>query len=471
MSAAVRRSELLQIPSATRRQSGFKRPAALITLILLLAPACDLPESPKVVTISNVPTFRPSSPEQVQTVDQAMAAIITVCRDDLRLPVVDPLKVHLYKNTASFASYGNSPWILRSDVAHLTGTADKNKIHINLDKTQHLPWGRAIRVLAHEYGHNVENDLTSVRVHRRWFREGFAEWVAARVVDALGWQAYELTLRRIKLELARHREFIPALSNLSDNRDWNSFTRKPKGAVRAYNLAAAAVDRLIEKKGIASAIQYIRSGDFDPSFGESEAGFRIDLESMGPEFERRQQHEFLMRKPDWKIGYRWIYEETTFGRKATLLAQINKEDSVRGRPVFLVKFGDGEELYDKDTLGFIATMKNGKLTNYRDEPNRMFEWPLQAAKEWKNTYRLRDFETKKTDVIDRTMVVANLEEITVPAGRFISAKIEAYNNESGRLMAEYWYAPGAKWSVKTINYGAENGFARLRELRSFKVDP
>ena len=470
MSAAVRRSELLQIPSATRRQSGFKRPAALITLILLLAPACDLPEPPKVVTISNVPTFRPSSPEQVQTVEQAMAAIITVCRDDLRLPVVDPLNVHLYKNTASFASYGNAPWIFRSDVAHLAGTADKNKMHINLDTTQHLPWGRAIRVLAHEYGHNVENDLTSVRVHGRWFIEGFAEWVAARVVDALGWQAYELTLRRIKLELARHREFIPSLFNLSDDRDWNSFTRKPKGAVMAYNLAAAAVDRLIEKKGIASAIQYIRSGDFESSFGESEAGFKIDLENMGPEFTRQRPREFLMRKPDWKIGYRWNYEETVPGRKTALLAQIHKEDSFRGRLVFLVKFGDGEELYDKDTLGLIATMKNGKLTAYQDDPSQMFEWPLQAAKEWRNTYRRRDVETKKTDVIDRMMVVANLEEITVPAGRLISAKIEAYNNESGRLMAEYWYAPAAKWFVKTINYGGENGFVRLRELRSFKVD-
>src|SRR5262247_4672543 len=144
MSAAVRRSELLQIPSATRRQSGFKRPAALITLIFLLAPACDLPEPPKVVTIANVPTFRPASPEQVQTVEKAMAAIITVCRDDLRLPVVDPLEVRLYKNTASFASYGTKAWIFRNDVAHLAATAEKNKMHINLEKTEHLPWGQAM---------------------------------------------------------------------------------------------------------------------------------------------------------------------------------------------------------------------------------------------------------------------------------------------------------------------------------------
>ena len=116
-------------------------------------------------------------------------------------------------------------------------------------------------------------------------------------------------------------------------------------------------------------------------------------------------------------------------------------------------------------------MKNGKLTTYRDEPNRIFEWPLQAAKEWKNTYRLRDFETKETYVIDRTMVVANLEEITVPAGPIYIGKDRSVQQRERSLDGRYRYAPGAKWSVKTINYGAENGFARLRELRSFKVDP
>ena len=208
-----------------------------------------------------------------------MAAIITICRGELRLPVVDPVEIRLYKNTASFASYGTKAWIFRNDVAHLAATAEKNKMHINLEKTEHLPWGQAMHVLAHEYGHNVENDLTSVKVHSRWFREGFGEWTAARVVDALGWQSYELTLRRIKLELARQRELIPALSKLSNNQDWESFIRKPKESVMAYNLAAAAVGRLIDKNGIVSAIEYFRSGDFESSFGESEAGLMVNLGS------------------------------------------------------------------------------------------------------------------------------------------------------------------------------------------------
>ena len=35
-----------------------------------------------------------------------MAAIMTVCREDLHLPIVDPIQLFLYKDTASFEAYG-----------------------------------------------------------------------------------------------------------------------------------------------------------------------------------------------------------------------------------------------------------------------------------------------------------------------------------------------------------------------------
>ena len=63
-----------------------------------------------------------------------------------------------------------------------------------------------------------------------------------------------------------------------------------------------------------------------------------------------------------------------------------------------------------------------------------------------------------------------MEEVTVPAGTFQAAKIEAYDNKSGRLDAEYWYSPIAKWFVRSINYGVEDGFAREQELVSFKIE-
>ena len=62
-------------------------------MLLSLCLACDIPERPKTTTISNPPAFRPSSPKDVKTPEQALGAIITVCRDALHLPVVNP--VHL----------------------------------------------------------------------------------------------------------------------------------------------------------------------------------------------------------------------------------------------------------------------------------------------------------------------------------------------------------------------------------------
>ena len=75
-------------------------------MLLSLCLACDIPERPKTTTISNPPAFRPSSPKDVKTPEQALGAIITVCRDALHLPVVNPVHLSVYKNTASYAFYG-----------------------------------------------------------------------------------------------------------------------------------------------------------------------------------------------------------------------------------------------------------------------------------------------------------------------------------------------------------------------------
>ena len=469
-----RHGRKLICPFLTKSQANSganKRYVFLITLLVVAAFGCDVPERPRLIAISKPPAFRPSTPNQVQNVEQAMAAIITVCRDDLGLPAVDPIFVHLYKNTASFSFYGSGWRTLPFDVASLPASANENKIHVNLEKMRGESWGTALPLLAHEYAHNVHYALTDGRLRgTRWFAEGFGEWVAARVIDSLGWQSYGVTLHRARRELARHRDLVLGLSWLQDKRDWESLLQKPKGYVRTYGLAFAAVDRLIGKKGLTSAIEYIKSGDFEGSFGESQVAYKTDLGSSGPRVEQPQRSDFAIRKPEWKIGYQWIYQERLPGMKKTLRKQMIKEDFIHNMPVFVVKVDNEEEFYTKETLGLIATKKNDKLSTQRDKPNEFFAWPLEAAKEWRNTYTIKVSENKETGVIDRLMVVPNMEEVTVPAGTFQAAKIEAYDNKSGRLDAEYWYSPIAKWFVRSINYGVEDGFAREQELVSFKIE-
>jgi len=53
-----------------------------IGFLALSLAACGYPERPKVVSVSNQEPFRPTSPREIKSVEQALAAIITVCRDD-----------------------------------------------------------------------------------------------------------------------------------------------------------------------------------------------------------------------------------------------------------------------------------------------------------------------------------------------------------------------------------------------------
>jgi hypothetical protein len=261
------------------------------------------------------------------------------------------------------------------------------------------------------------------------------------------------------------------LSWLQNKRDWESLLQKPKGYVRTYSIAFTAVDRLIEKKGLASAIEYLKSGDFEGSFGESQVAYKVDLRSSGPGLEQAQTGDFAIRKPEWKVGYQWTYEAKLPGTKKTIRKQVIKETSIDHIPVFVVKVEDNqEEFYTKETLGLIATRKNGHLSTQRDKPNEFFSWSLEPAKEWRNTYTIRGLGNKQAGIIDRSMVVQGLGEVKVPAGAFDAVKIEAYDNKSGRLDAEYWYSPAAKWFVKSVNYGADSGYTIQQELLSFRFN-
>jgi hypothetical protein len=190
---------------------------ALVAAALMIL-GCGFPERPEVITISQPPISRPARPSDLKTVEEAMAAVMAVCREDLHLPIVEPLQLFLYKDTASFEAYGQRG-VATNSIAYAQG---KN-LHINLGETRRRR-GKSeflalVTILAHEYGHVIQNAFarTGLKLDLPlWFQEGFADWVAAKVLDSLGWQDYGLTLRRAKLELAHHRDLLTPLDGL----DW-----------------------------------------------------------------------------------------------------------------------------------------------------------------------------------------------------------------------------------------------------------
>src|SRR5215208_7982357 len=93
-------------------------------------------------SISNTRVFKPRTPAEVKTLEDAMAAIMTVTSRELALPVVEPLYIHLHQDTNAFAaSAGRSGNRLSSvTVRFAVAVAQENSFHINLERTKGRSW-------------------------------------------------------------------------------------------------------------------------------------------------------------------------------------------------------------------------------------------------------------------------------------------------------------------------------------------
>jgi hypothetical protein len=358
----------------------------------------------------------------------------------------------------------------------LIAFARGNTLHIDLEKTRGKRWETPIEhlaiieILAHEYGHVIQNALASAGRKTDywpiWFDEGFAGWVAAKVLNSLGWQEYGLALHRAKLELTHNRALLTTLDGL-DWLNWYALVGKPKGYIRTYILAFVAVDRLIEMGGFSMTLQYLKTEDFTKSFHVSRDVFHADFQNYLSTL-KAPNNPIAMQKPNWTVGDQWVYAEKSPEARRTVVREVIREGAFQGIPSYVVKRNKEESFYTKETLGLIATMEEGKLTLRRDKSAQLFSWPLAVGKEWRNAYTEENLKNKSKDTIDLSMVVSTIEEMTVPAGAFQAARIEVYDPKSGHLLFERWYSPQAKYYIKTRAYFTKEGLIE-QDLVSLKV--
>ena len=395
-----------------------------------------------------------------------MATVMTICREDLHLPAADPIEVRLYENAASFASYGKGWRTLPIDLDNITAFTQNRTIHIDLGKTDGEKWEKLIGLLAHEYGHAIEA-VISDRPTSHWFSEGFASWVAARVLHSLGWRDYSLTLERAQIELISNHDRLKRLSDL--DWQWQAISDKPKGYIETYILAFFATARLIDRQGLPATLEYMKSRDFQKSFHMSEeaftADFAVHLSSLIPS---KKTHPAVMQKPDWKIGYQWKYAAKHAGHEPLTTREIVREERFERETAYVIKTEKHEALRPKKTLEQLAIVQAGQLNSKKMGSSRDFSWSLTLGKQWRNKYSWEDLATKTRHSIDSSMVVSEINNVTVPAGTFIAARIQAYDSSSGHLMREYWYSPTTKWIVKLRDY-SDITF-RDAELISFKIE-
>lgn len=437
--------------------------------LFLFLVGCGYPERPRVITLSDAESFRPASPREVKSVEQALAAIVTVCRDDLKLPVVKSFQANLYKNSQSFASFGVDWRALPIDVADTAAFADGTKMHVDLQKmNENSGWATFTWLLAHEYGHNIHHEVAGVIPRTDpWFNEGFAEWVAAKTFDALGWQDYRHSIHRVTKETSRYVDILPRVTTLRDAQAWLRTLGFNYGRILTYSLALVAVDRLIQRKNLASAVPLLSANGFIESLGGSYEEFDRDLLNYLSRYGRRSNNGDLNDPPRWKVGDKWSYEIRRPGQKMVSEREYARRDSFIGIPSYVTKAGATESLYAIDSLTLVATKVDGQYTYRVSNENKVITWPLRENREWPNSFTRENIEVGANRSVSSLMRVVGFENVEVKAGILKAVKIEAYGQESGRLLAEYWYSPDAKWFAKSRMYDRDFSLVE-EELVSFK---
>jgi len=155
------------------------------------------------------------------------------------------------------------------------------------------------------------------------------------------------------------------------------------------------------------------------------------------------------------------------GQTGTVTYKIIREDTFDGIPCFVIHRATSERYYTKDVLGFLARKRGGEVVVKRSAPQQPYAWPLRVGKKWRNVFTLQRVQKGSSTDVDRQVVVSKLEEVTVPAGKFKTFRIEVYRSHDGRLVSEWWYAPDVRSFVKNIRY---LGRGREERLISYKID-
>jgi hypothetical protein len=269
-----------------------RRIASWVLLLLVLAGCATVPGQRGVIDIpiDRGDGVRVTAASDDETVLRAVAALVTT---KFGLPLRAPIKAYVYTSREAFehglvADARVSSAMARDQAAFALGVGTAQGIYLRGDRLHALPVAMRAGVMAHELTHVSQYELAGGRrgYSEQWLREGFAEWVKYRAIEALGFRAYapvrDEIARRVREEFRPGR--FPDLATLIDNKEWIA-ARTASGSVATYGQAFVAVDRLIDRRGPDAAITYFRHAaaskdrdrNFADAFGTPRAQFLADF--------------------------------------------------------------------------------------------------------------------------------------------------------------------------------------------------
>lgn len=164
----------------------------------------------------------------IQDYPTAIDAIVRVLVKDLNLPV-PPHTLELHSSLDEFEAGLIKHLGLKSDLARAMAGFAKAAVGgrvvlVFAPRLADASWPSRIELLAHEFAHTVQLELTGHRslIRQQWLAEGFAEWAGYAVTDRLGLDAMSKARARIiaKLRAQPVGTSLPRLAEMNSLAQW-----------------------------------------------------------------------------------------------------------------------------------------------------------------------------------------------------------------------------------------------------------
>ena len=277
------------------RHIRTRRPplAAAGALAAIVSAACAAGAArPHLVQLRDVPQRPSYRLDWIRDYRAAAAVAMAIMEQELGIPRLDEVTLHFLPDRDALRSVliaeGRQPASAAETASLMDAISGYRRVYFNLMSLEQLPWPARVGFIAHELTHALQYELALGRrgTSEQWLREGFADWVASRVLATLG------VVRREAFEARRAAEYRagvnpgPALAEMVTFEAWMTALSTRADAPPVFAKAFLAVDFLVERHGAGRIIDYFtrfagsddRLGHFTTAFGESLPAFERALD-------------------------------------------------------------------------------------------------------------------------------------------------------------------------------------------------
>jgi hypothetical protein len=150
-----------------------------------------------------------------------------------------------------------------------------------------------------------------------------------------------------------------------------------------------------------------------------------------------------VQAPVWNMGDKWTL---TGGVTISVVNADEKTYAVK----YLTAGGESILICEKSSLNRLYSMDKDKKIPYEGRNKRLFNFPLEIGKGWKDKFTTKGAIREYTYL--ETFTVLGWEDIVVQSGKFKTVKIEYKQAGADEPAKEgklwYWYSPDVKYMVK-----------------------